>query len=284
MRLAAHAVLFTEKIVSETDEILNNFSEMGYEGIEIGARFFPQEKMAVLKQKLEDNKMELSGMHALLFFDEILKDFESAKNKLLLLSFELKKNGFKRIIASGIPDSKGMQNNQHSLSIYKAEELKLIGERIDQLAHELLDKNGIQLFYHNHNWEFEQGESFLFDLLKEAKYLKFAMDLGWVSVEGYKPEDLLAEYPDKFGYLHLRDCDMNLYSNQSLSFQEKWESFLDVGEGTVNFDRIIDAFQKTTVDDEKWIVIEYEKGEVDFSRYQKAYAVIKPLMEKIGVS
>lgn len=278
IRIAAHAVLFTDKIVSETDSILNKFHDMGYEGIEIGSRFFPQEKMAILKDKLLNSDMELSGMHALIFFDQLLENFTEVKKNILTMAEMMEQNGFKRIIASGIPDSSGADNMEEKMLNYSKEELQQIQLKLDEIAYELKEQTNIQLFYHNHNWELS-GTNFLLELLEQSEHLKFAMDMGWISVEEYNPAEMIEKYSDKFGYLHLRDCLSEMYVGKNLDFQEKSESFLDVGEGDVNFAKIIEAFGKTTVEDEKWVVIEYEKGAIDFERYARAFEIIEPLIK-----
>ena len=63
MRLGCHAVLFREKIKSDTEGIIKGLSETGFQGSEVGSRFFGTEEKEMLLEILDKYNYQLSGMH-----------------------------------------------------------------------------------------------------------------------------------------------------------------------------------------------------------------------------
>lgn len=72
-----------------------------------------------------------------------------------------------------------------------------------------LAKQGLQLCYHPHGYEFRQYESgTLFDYLvkkTDKRFFNFEMDVFWVKQAGVSPASLLAKYPKRFLLMHLKD-------------------------------------------------------------------------------
>ena len=76
-------------------------------------------------------------------------------------------------------------------------------------AGEILAKNGLRFFYHNHGFEFvPHGDATLFDLLvRETKpeFVSFEMDIFWTVHPGQDPVKLLQKYPNRFVLMHVKD-------------------------------------------------------------------------------
>lgn len=74
---------------------------------------------------------------------------------------------------------------------------------------ELLKANGIQLLYHNHDFEFQKYEDkFLLDWLYESiseALLKTEVDTCWVKYAGYDPCEYLKKYTGRSPVVHLKD-------------------------------------------------------------------------------
>jgi sugar phosphate isomerase/epimerase len=106
---------------------------------------------------------------------------------------------------------------------YIAEELNKAGARCK--------KNGIQLCYHNHDFEFEkQGDNLAYDIIlnrTEKDLVKMELDLYWVTKAGHDPIDLFKQHPGRFPLWHVKDMD-----NTSKHF------FTEVGNGTIDFKKI----------------------------------------------
>ncbi len=73
----------------------------------------------------------------------------------------------------------------------------------------LLKDNGIQLLYHNHDFEFQKyDDKFLLDWLYESvseDLLKTEVDTCWVKYAGYDPCEYLKKYTGRSPVVHLKD-------------------------------------------------------------------------------
>lgn len=106
---------------------------------------------------------------------------------------------------------------------YVADQLNIAGEKCK--------KAGIQLCYHNHDFEFvKQDNVYPFDILMGADkdLVKMEMDLYWVTRAGQNPIELFNQHPGRFPLLHLKDMDKT---------PEK--AFTEVGNGVIDFKEIL---------------------------------------------
>ncbi len=103
-----------------------------------------------------------------------------------------------------------------------ADQLNVAGERCK--------KAGIQLCYHNHDFEFvKQGDVYPYDILlgTDADLVKMEADLYWISKAGQSPVELFKKHPGRFPLWHLKDMD-NTAS----------KAFTEVGNGVIDFKEI----------------------------------------------
>ncbi len=74
---------------------------------------------------------------------------------------------------------------------------------------EALNKRGIEMIYHNHDFEFDKidGETILDRLYKELdeKTLNPQIDTCWVHYAGYNPSEYITKYASRLKVLHLKD-------------------------------------------------------------------------------
>jgi sugar phosphate isomerase/epimerase len=93
-------------------------------------------------------------------------------------------------------------------------------------AGEKIQAAGMQLAYHNHDFEFVRLSGQLpYDVLlneTDAKLLQMELDLYWVVKAGLSPLDLIARQPGRFPLWHVKDMD-------------KAGAFADVGKGVIDF-------------------------------------------------
>ena len=136
-------------------------------------------------------------------------------------------------------------------------------EEITKVA-KLLKDNGIQMLYHNHDFEFEKYEGkFLNDWLLEAvPDIQPQIDTCWVHYAGYNPSEYLAKYSGRAQVLHLKDFDCKnlgagpVYalidnSGKELKKDSKEEAgfeFKVLGEGRQNFEEILKTAERAGVE------------------------------------
>jgi sugar phosphate isomerase/epimerase len=105
-------------------------------------------------------------------------------------------------------------------------------------AGEACKKAGIELCYHNHDFEFQAMDGTLpFDILMsqtDSKLIKIELDLYWAVKANHQPLDLFKKYPKRIELWHVKDMD-----NTDKKF------FTEVGSGTIDFTSIFKAAKKS---------------------------------------
>ena len=101
-----------------------------------------------------------------------------------------------------------------------------------------LQKLGLRLAYHNHNFEFRPvGETNGLEILlreSDPALVHFEMDAGWVAAAGHDPVKWLTKYPGRFRLMHLKDIKASTRPN----FSGKQDS-AEVGSGTIDWKRLL---------------------------------------------
>ena len=104
-------------------------------------------------------------------------------------------------------------------------------------AGEIAKKAGIQLCYHNHDFEFiEQDGKLPYDVLltaTDANLVKMEMDLYWVYKAKQDPIALFNKYPGRFPLWHVKDMD-----------KTPKQFFTEVGNGVIPFKDIFAQSKK----------------------------------------
>lgn len=110
------------------------------------------------------------------------------------------------------------------------DQYKILADRINKAA-VITKEHGLQMAYHNHDFEFENmnGETGYSVLLgnTDTSLVKFEMDIYWVIRAGYDPVALFKQNPGRFHLWHVKDM------NKSDKTQNT-----EVGNGSVDFKTI----------------------------------------------
>lgn len=133
-------------------------------------------------------------------------------------------------------------------------------------AGETCKKAGLQLCYHNHDFEFivDNGQLPYNILLNEtdANLVKFETDLYWLTKAGQKPSNIYNEHPGRFPLWHVKDMDNTAQ-----------HSFTEVGNGVIDFK---DIFKSADVAGLKYFFVEQDMTPGDpFDSISKSIAYIK---------
>ena len=119
-----------------------------------------------------------------------------------------------------------------------------------------LKEHGIDLYYHNHHFEFvRHGGKLLMDIIKEnTKHLGFELDIHWIHRGGVDPIKFINQYAGRIRLLHLKDyriAAMEMEENADFSTKEGMMKayaamnnivqFAEVGEGTLDIAGCIEA-------------------------------------------
>lgn len=138
-----------------------------------------------------------------------------------------------------------------------------------------LRDNGIQMLYHNHDFEFESYEGkFLLDWLYEsipADILQTELDTCWVKYAGQDPAQYLRKYMGRSPIVHLKDfvckklnsgavyglIDKEGKETKTPSKEENGFEFRPLGCGMQDFAAILEAAEDAGAD---YVVVEQDKS------------------------
>jgi len=109
---------------------------------------------------------------------------------------------------------------------------------------------GIQLTYHNHEFEFQielDGQP-VFDAIfaQSEEQLKVEMDIGWVQFAGFDPIAYIGKYAGRLPLVHLKDYRVS--ADQTIDTVE-------LGRGELQLLPIIEAASKAGVE---WLIVEQD--------------------------
>lgn len=222
---------------------LAKVAALGYNSVE-GAtytgsqKFYGMEPLAFAKV-LKQNGLIMPSSHYVL--GEALNNGQPTQGTLLhgwdKAVDDAAQVGIKYMVCAYLADSE-----RGSLDHYKqvADYLNTAGERCK--------KAGIQLCYHNHDFEFvAQGGKLPYDMLlaTDKDLVKMELDLFWATKAGKDPVALFKEHPGRFPLWHVKDMDKTPQRN-----------FTEVGNGTIDFKRI---FAQARLAGMKYFFVEQDK-------------------------
>lgn len=142
---------------------------------------------------------------------------------------------------------------------------KHIAEQFNK-AGEICKKSGIQLCYHNHDFEFKKEDGkFMYEVLLEntdKNLVKMEMDMYWVNKAGQDPIALINEHPGRFPLWHIKDMD-----------KTPERAFTEVGNGSIDFKKIFKYADKAGL---QYFFVEQDKTPGDpFNSITQSISYIK---------
>ena len=151
---------------------------------------------------------------------------------------DVKAAGFEYFVIP-IPPMGLFKYNEEEKSMGMTGGAKNLAEILNTLG-EKANAAGLQLLYHNHDFEFMKGEDGIvpIDYLLEncnPEFVNFQMDLYWVTKAGADPVAYFEKYPGRFKLWHVKDMAEN-------------GNFAPVGNGTIDFARILAEKEKSGMD------------------------------------
>jgi sugar phosphate isomerase/epimerase len=143
-------------------------------------------------------------------------------------------------------------------------------------------KAGVQIAYHNHNFEFYPVNGQLpFDFLLatcDANLVKFEMDLCWIVAGGQDPLTYFAKYPGRFPLVHVKDLKKmpvrEAADTGAIPTSRVIPDIADVGDGMIDWKRI---FAKSAQAGIQHYIVEHDQPPSPFADIQRSYDYLSKL-------
>jgi sugar phosphate isomerase/epimerase len=146
-----------------------------------------------------------------------------------------------------------------STPINTADDIKASAEVLNK-TDAACKKAGVTFAYHNHHAEFATVEGLIpYDVFLSQTGVKMELDLAWATKGGKDPVELFNAHPGRFPLWHVKDLD------------EKKETVLPVGEGTIDYKRIFKAAKKSGM---KYFFIEHDMPKDALASIKSSYKYI----------
>ncbi len=220
-----------ESLAKDLEETIEKVAEIGYDQVELfgysSGRYFDRPAVAFY-QILRDQGLDITSSHHLSGRTDT-----AAKGTLT--------NGWEQAIEDAVSAGQSFMvlawlhpEERQSLDDYKS-----LADLLNQ-AGEACAQAGLQLCYHNHDFEFQlmEGKVPMFTLLDstDPNLVKMELDLYWVTKAGYKAQDFFSRYPGRTALWHVKDMD-----------DTSEQRFTEVGTGVIDFPAIFAEAEKSGV-------------------------------------
>ena len=210
-------------------DVLRELSQIGYEGVEIGYPLpLPVGEFNSLAKELD---MVPISVHARRPSndDELKQHIDFAKSV----------HCERIVLGSGRPDK-----------LQSADDYKTLAELFNKCG-EQCKKVAIQVFYHNHHYEFIKhvGKYGMDIFIEETnpEWVNLELDVGWLKVGGVDPVE----------YIHKNESRCRLIHFKDVKIKGNGYDFTEAGTGDVDFKKIHDIANPQIVD---WLISEQDSS------------------------
>ncbi len=206
----------------QPEEVLKEVAEVGYKYIEVadyrGGKFYgmtPEEFKSTLDALDLEPLSAHMGSVTLENADQLIADVKAAGIRYFVIP---------------VPPMGYFKYDRETRSISMSDDIEGLTEILKTLG-EKCKEAGLEMLYHNHNFEFEENsngivpiEYFLENL--DPELVNFQIDLYWAVKAGADPVVWFEKYPGRFKVWHVKDMDDQ-------------DRFAPVGTGTIDFAKIL---------------------------------------------
>lgn len=173
-------------------------------------------------------------------WDSVVNPKDAAMSDFSKILEKAHESGLSHLVIPYLQDG-----NRKSLDDYKK-----VAENANKAA-VLAKKAGIQLAYHNHNFEFapKDGGKTGYDIFIEqfSTDMKFEIDVFWVKVAGIDPAALISKLKGRVSQLHLKDLKEGV-TTPNFGSPLSNDAFQALGEGVIPMEPILAAAKSAGVE------------------------------------
>ncbi len=143
---------------------------------------------------------------------------------------------------------------------------------------EISKKAGVQLYYHNHSFEFKPIDGLIpFDeMVKifDRDLVKIELDVFWVTIANNDPVTWINKIGNQLLFIHMKDLKANTPTDYTV-FEVDPAAFLEIGDGIINFKQSLEAAKAAGV---QYAFLDQDHTAMDkIESVKKSYTYLKGL-------
>jgi len=143
---------------------------------------------------------------------------------------------------------------------------------------EISKQAGVQLYYHNHSFEFKPTDGLIpFDVMLgifDKELVKIELDAFWVTIAGNDPLQWIDKIGNQLLYVHLKDLKEGTPTDYTV-FEVDKSVFLEIGDGIIDFKKVLEATKAAGV---QYAFLDQDHTALDkFESVKKSYDYLKGL-------
>jgi len=234
-KLGCQTITFGADQTKDFPSVFAAVAKAGYDGVELGFRHVAAIAPAELKKMLAAHGLELTALHQGGKLDDPAQ-VKDGKGLVEQIVAYLNAMGVKFLLYSGL-------NHKEDEPLFRDIEALNNAARVCAAG-------GVQMCYHNHDWEFGDNRRILKALLGRADpALRLGVDVGWVYKGGQDVVAFLESVKDRVAYAHFKDF---------ASVEGDRRNFTELGRGSAPLKAIAGWFKRNKSG--LWIVAEQDKS------------------------
>lgn len=242
MNIGCQTITFGEDQRDRFDAVFDTVAKAGYTGVEIGYRRIAGYDFARLEDQLASRGLTLFASH----IGGNLEDAVQAADERSLLDTvldDLERLGVGVLMYSG-------------LNFEDDEQFTRDVAMINRSANIARDR-GVELLYHNHNWEFLNDQRVFRGLLESGgDALGFCPDVGWIFKGGVPIIDTLDSIRGRIGVVHFKD-----FASPGTGAVPEVLDTVEFGDGMVPLGEVASWVRKYAPD--AWVVAEQDRSAIE---------------------
>lgn len=233
-QLGVQLYTLRNEIAKDVSATIKAVAAAGYKQVEIYG--FPQ--CDAMVKAARDSGLALNSSH--FEWDCVVNPKDDSYSDFSKVLDKAKEVGLKHLVIPYLADG-----NRKTLDDYKK-----VAAHANKAA-ALAKSAGIQLSYHNHNFEFEPKENGVsgFDVfVKEfSADMKFELDVFWVKAGGLDPVELVKKLKGRVTQLHLKDLKKDI-AIPSYATGLPADAFQEIGDGIIAMAPLLTAAKEAGVE------------------------------------
>jgi inosose dehydratase len=276
--------------------ILDEIAQAGYEGTELGPYGYLPTEPAPLARELKARRLRLGSSFVALPLEDVARRAASVAHVLRVARLLATQDVGEVILAddedpvrariAGRVDANGRAG-------WSDAQWREAAATIEAVARAVRDELGMRVVVHHHAGTFVETPAEIDRLLAttDADLVGLLLDTGHCVYGAGDPLDVLKRHGGRVRYLHLKDAresELRHVRTSDVSMSEAWKRgvFCPLGEGVVDFPRVVEALRGNGYSG--WLIVEQdvvpdEHGRLEPEPFESARTSRVYLRDKAGV-